>query len=219
MPRDQKIGYTLLILMIGFAGAFCFRKPVAEDPHVPALKNELDINQQIAVLRSRPFLPAHSEDVMDQDHSDIRDSLPGWYDEGMSRERDVPAPIGQILPMETVDRNRVPEPRDVAPLMTAALDPPPETTMRTSGPVKHLVEPGETLSGIAYRYFGAASKYLDVFEANRDQLSSPNALRPGMVLTIPELSAPAQEPVPQQAERSSSRENPFLQDSRDWMTR
>ena len=57
MPREQKIGLTLLILAIGLAGAFCFRRPGPEQAALPGLPGEDKINRQLADLRTRPLLP------------------------------------------------------------------------------------------------------------------------------------------------------------------
>ena len=44
---------------------------------------------------------------------------------------------------------------------------------------------GDTLSGIAQRFYGDASKYMVIYEANRSQLSSPDRIRAGQTLAIP----------------------------------
>ena len=49
----------------------------------------------------------------------------------------------------------------------------------------HTVAQGETLSAIAKTYYGKASEYPRIFEANRDQLSNPDLIKPGQVLKIP----------------------------------
>jgi nucleoid-associated protein YgaU len=49
----------------------------------------------------------------------------------------------------------------------------------------HVVEKGETLSKIAERYYGDASLYPKIFEANRDVLKDPNMIRIGQKLRIP----------------------------------
>lgn len=51
----------------------------------------------------------------------------------------------------------------------------------------HTVVRGETLSEIAKQYYGKASKYPKIFEANRDQLDDPDRIKPGQVLKIPPL--------------------------------
>lgn len=49
----------------------------------------------------------------------------------------------------------------------------------------HVVKKGETLSHIAQQYYGKASAYNKIFEANRDQLNDPDKIREGMKLQIP----------------------------------
>ena len=50
----------------------------------------------------------------------------------------------------------------------------------------HVVAAGETLSSIAEKYLGSHSRYQDIFQANRDQLRSPDDLKVGMKLAIPD---------------------------------
>jgi nucleoid-associated protein YgaU len=49
----------------------------------------------------------------------------------------------------------------------------------------HDVASGDTLSALAKRYYGDASKYNRIFEANRDQLSDPDKIKVGQKLKIP----------------------------------
>lgn len=49
----------------------------------------------------------------------------------------------------------------------------------------YTVKPGDTLSAIAKEHLGNASAYMKIFEANRDQLSDPDKIKPGQVLRIP----------------------------------
>ena len=65
---------------------------------------------------------------------------------------------------------------------------PPEQT--------HTVEKGDTLSAIAKQYYGKASAWPKIFEANRDQLDDPDRIKPGQVLRIP---AAEQDPPPSAA--------------------
>ena len=44
---------------------------------------------------------------------------------------------------------------------------------------------GDTLGGIAKRFYGNASKYTLIFEANRDIISDPNKIYPGQKIRIP----------------------------------
>lgn len=50
----------------------------------------------------------------------------------------------------------------------------------------YTVKSGDTLSGIAKQHLGDANAYNKIFEANRDQLSDPDKIKPGQVLKIPQ---------------------------------
>ena len=49
----------------------------------------------------------------------------------------------------------------------------------------YTVKAGDTLSSIARDRLGNANAYPKIFEANRDQLSDPDKIKPGQVLKIP----------------------------------
>lgn len=49
----------------------------------------------------------------------------------------------------------------------------------------HSVKKGETLSEIAQHYYGKASLYTKIYEANLDRLSDPDKIREGQLLRIP----------------------------------
>jgi nucleoid-associated protein YgaU len=54
----------------------------------------------------------------------------------------------------------------------------------------HIVEPDETLSHIALKYYGSAAKekWMIIYEANKDVIGeNPNIIRRGMELFIPDL--------------------------------
>lgn len=50
----------------------------------------------------------------------------------------------------------------------------------------YTVKAGDTLSKIAKEYLGNANAYMEIFNANKDQLSDPDKIKPGQVLKIPE---------------------------------
>jgi len=53
---------------------------------------------------------------------------------------------------------------------------------------KHVVVSGDTLSGIAKKYYDDAGKYLKIYEANKDLIGdNPDLIQPGMELVIPKL--------------------------------
>jgi tetratricopeptide (TPR) repeat protein len=65
----------------------------------------------------------------------------------------------------------------------------PRTTTSTadpaSAPRSYTVKSGDSLSGISRKVYGTPSRWIDIYQANRDRLSSENALRVGQDLRIP----------------------------------
>jgi nucleoid-associated protein YgaU len=51
--------------------------------------------------------------------------------------------------------------------------------------VIYVVKKGDTLSAIAQKQYGKASKYMKIFEANRPMLKDPDKIYPGQALRIP----------------------------------
>jgi nucleoid-associated protein YgaU len=52
----------------------------------------------------------------------------------------------------------------------------------------YTVKPGDTLSKIAKQTLGDANAYMEIFNANRDQLSNPDKIQPGQQLKIPQAA-------------------------------
>jgi nucleoid-associated protein YgaU len=55
----------------------------------------------------------------------------------------------------------------------------------------YVIQSGDTLSMIAKRFYGNASEYPRIFEANREVIEDPDKIYPGQKIRIPE-AAPAQ---------------------------
>jgi nucleoid-associated protein YgaU len=49
----------------------------------------------------------------------------------------------------------------------------------------YTVQPGDSLSKISKQFYGNASMYTKIFEANKDKLDDPDKIRAGMDLRIP----------------------------------
>ena len=49
----------------------------------------------------------------------------------------------------------------------------------------YTVQPGDSLSKISKQFYGNASMYMKIFEANKDKLDDPDKVRAGMNLLIP----------------------------------
>lgn len=225
MHRDQKIGMALAVLLIGFAGAFCFRHEPIPPAQSLALNNAEELDLRIEHLPIRAYteregvrLPGTSPE----------NAPPLEPDGPLSEVLVLPLPIGEndgdiidlfagppeplrvAAPPPPVIRRRQPdstseyfselafetEARDV-------VQPAPETEHSKSDPIaaelsdesgetasdrttEYVVQPGDTLSGIALHFLGSTTRYTELFEANRDVLANPNSLRAGVVLRIPQ---------------------------------
>ena len=62
-------------------------------------------------------------------------------------------------------------------------------TTATATSNTYTVKSGDTLSKIAKSLLGDANAYMDIFNANRDQLTDPNTIKPGQVLKIPQAAS------------------------------
>ncbi len=52
---------------------------------------------------------------------------------------------------------------------------------------RHIVQSGDTLGKIAKHYYGNASKYNAIFQANTNILNNPDVIHPDQELVIPNL--------------------------------
>ncbi len=63
-----------------------------------------------------------------------------------------------------------------------------DTTAQKTGEASselYTVKPGDTLSHIAKHFYGKASAWNTIYDANRDQLDNPDRIQPGQVLRVP----------------------------------
>jgi nucleoid-associated protein YgaU len=54
-----------------------------------------------------------------------------------------------------------------------------------SGGRTYTVKSGDTLSKIAKEHLGDANSYMKIFDANKDQLTDPDKIKPGQILKMP----------------------------------
>ncbi len=103
---------------------------------------------------------------------------------------DLPLPAGSVV--DEPEPVSVSPPVAPAPPTAPAADPvaPTRPTPRPEFFVEHTVKRGESLSELALTYLGDGERYMDIFNANRDQLSTPDALKLGMKLKIPSATPP-----------------------------
>ena len=56
----------------------------------------------------------------------------------------------------------------------------------TIGGKEYTIQKGNTLWGLAKKYYGDGSQYTKIYEANKDKIKNPNLIYPDQVITIPE---------------------------------
>jgi LysM repeat protein len=78
----------------------------------------------------------------------------------------------------TLNRIRIPEAPAAQPVQSS-------TPQKTEEEMIYVVQKGDTLSALAQRFYGKASLYMKIFEANRDVLSNPDLIKIGQKLRIP----------------------------------
>ena len=60
-----------------------------------------------------------------------------------------------------------------------------EKEKKYAGGIKYIVRRGDTLGRISFRFYGTTSRYLEIYDANRDRLRSPSSIEVGQELIIP----------------------------------
>lgn len=171
MPRDQKIGLALGILLVGAVAAFFFRHDQTQVPTLPALKTAADLDRQIATYDRSPYLQSDEPIVHPTAPPITESSVDDAFPEPQDGTGLVPDPIVGGEEYTLLE----PSPTHSRPESTS----PPQ-------PTEHLVQRGETLSSIAAKYLGSANRYDELFRANADQLRDPNDVHPGMTLRLPD---------------------------------
>lgn len=85
----------------------------------------------------------------------------------------------------TINQIAIPKPAAAGPQAAGAA--PGNVTAGAAGAKLqvHEVVKGDTLSAIAKKYYGKASAYNRIFEANRDILDNPDKIKVGQKLKIP----------------------------------
>ncbi|MFZ1700307.1 MAG: LysM peptidoglycan-binding domain-containing protein [Pyrinomonadaceae bacterium] len=67
----------------------------------------------------------------------------------------------------------------------ARTEQPTRTDTNSGAGQTYIVRPGDTLGKISLKFYGTTRRYLDIYDANRDKLSSPSSISVGQELVIP----------------------------------
>ncbi len=180
MHPDLKVGLALAMLIVGFAGAMCFRhRPLDAVALNEPLPSDAALDAEMELLPVRTYTPELETAVSDEGvvaADEVAEILPT-----SNGELEIPEPIASAEDPESVAAT--------AADTSQAVDAMPADN---SASATYVVRTGDTLSGIANRLLGSTQRYEEIFEANRHQLNSPDDLRPGMELVIPPKVAPSE---------------------------
>ncbi len=213
MQKDKKVGLALAILLCSIVGAFFIRDD-APRGNAPELKDPKPLDSKIAQGDKQPYSEPDSRKNSTQRNDRNRSpwEIPEYLNpdadraNGSSNKKNISRdPADQrpwnseasgtvvLMPPTDDESPAVPVPDhnkdwavrqkngDVIALKGGELASTGAGSSRT-----HVVVAGETLSSIAGKYLGTQARYLDIFQANRDQLKSPDGLKIGMKLNIPD---------------------------------
>ena len=180
MNRGVRIVLALSIVVGGTGAAMLFRRegtstanapPGATEPPL-VLRDRSSAESPGVFVREFPLLPPRFS------QADMRQSPPTGADKPATIV--TPVRIEGSPPSLPKDYPGA-EPSNWGAPMT--LGPPP--TAPPAKLVRHKIIDGDTLPSLAKRYLGDKERYREIFEINRDVLSSPELLPIGRQLKIP----------------------------------
>lgn len=126
------------------------------------------------------------------DRIDLMDLVASLKLENESLKRDLIAATARVQQLENVlgQARRSTQVQNAAPIQNQAWTPPQATTTPqdpnpSTVPRTYTVQSGDTLSAISARFYGTPTRWIDIYQANRDRISSESALRVGQEIRIP----------------------------------
>ena len=144
--------------------------------------------------RQLPAAPYQGE----LDRIDLMDLVKTLKQENDSLKRDLVAAEQRVDQLEQAIRKvrREPQPPSSRAPEAGVDSTAAATPARASGraetqpdpdsvPRSYTVQSGDTLSTISSRFYGTPSRWIDIYQANRDRISSENTLRVGQKIRIP----------------------------------
>lgn len=182
MHRDLKLGLALAFLLIGATTAFFFRSETDPGAGLPQLQNPERLDIEIAGRDVIPYLGDPEADTRAISPW-TKPAFLGGSSAPIRRTSVTPDPIRIPLDDEAeqieTGPNLPPQPVDLQDEIND------ESPAPAAGALTHTVQPGDTLSGLAATYLGSITRFGEIYDLNRDQLSGPNDLKVGMQLRIP----------------------------------
>ena len=129
-----------------------------------------------------------------------------WSPDVIEDADDTPAAAKKTEPVSTgySDKQWVKEPgyddttpeedMTIEPEPVREIPPPVEPKKEKAKAVIYTIQEGDTLGKVAKKFLGDASKWPDIYEANKNVIKEPSRIYPGQVIVIPENMMQAEEP-------------------------
>lgn len=160
----------------------------SDSPQAPVVRERIETAQKefAGQLPAQPFQGA-------LDRLDLMELLDNVREENTRLKRQLLAARDRIETLESQLGIRR-EPEDggtIEPRLETLPEDPDEEGSRppeefgNETPGSYTVVGGDTLTRISRKVYGTESRWMDIYQANRDTLSSPNSLRVGQTLRIP----------------------------------
>ena len=184
MEQSVKIAAAGCVLLCGVAAAMMFRH---EPPSTGAAGDEPALRNQTDPAFDRPLLSGPYEPSV----SLVERPLPAPRQ--ANRNVTILTPMDPGAPPPPLGED-YPAPSDSQSSRwgTAIRPAFPNASAENTSQRLHRIVDGDTLQSLAARYLGSEDRAMEIFEANRDPLSSPKVLPIGKLLKIPPRESVAQ---------------------------
>lgn len=125
-----------------------------------------------------PSAPGKGEKKTTKKYYEVQVEFPSVIEESRvpkkaPQEKPSPAPVANYIPSVTKEETKV---------TSVEIEEKEEVT-------NYTVQKDDTLQKISTKFFGTTKKWKKIFDANQDVLKSPDRVRPGMILKIPNLES------------------------------
>ena len=184
MKRDVQVGVILGVIILAIIGVFLSTRTAVKEPVIPI--PEIEEDTQVGALNINeltqdfPGAPQESfKEVKTSINTGRKESAVTnavKTEESPSAKEGVTASV-ETKPKETSSPSNQEDWKDVSS---------PDVNKSVSSQQTHKVQYRDDLYKIAKKYYGDVSKWLLIFNANKDKILDRNSLRIGTELIIPE---------------------------------
>lgn len=145
-----------------------------------------------AQMRYASTLPGNPYNV-DRQNLNLEDLLKQARAENLELKQELAKANSAIATLQRAQQNtQTAQPNPVANNQNSGRQnrqqatPPAPAPQRQAATIStYTIQAGDTLSSVSRKVYGTPNRWKEIYEKNKDTMSSPSALRPGQVLKIP----------------------------------